>query len=201
MPAGSEPDRQRGACACATAARVVRRDEALTQSARAPEHRLDRLHRRRGERVRSRRPQRRDPAAIRRRAGSSSTRVAAKPADRRVLPRHHDLRRRHAEHRQRDVARRSVRLERDERANRAGERLGRRAEQPLRANPELAHAALDELALRRARAQTIDTRDASCVSRLSSSSPSSPCHSPPPDAIGEHDHAGAPAAVDDVGRP
>ena len=58
------------------------------------------------------------------------------------------------EHRQGDVLRRSVRLERDDRANRRRQRFRRATEEPLAREPELTHAALDERAAATAPAQT-----------------------------------------------
>ena len=97
------------------------------------------------------------------------------------------MRRRHAEHRQRDVARRSVDGQRDQRARRRGKRLRRRAEQ-ARARELAARGRRDPPAraatLRRRRSPR---RRPICDSRFSSTSPSSPCHSPPVDPVGE-DH-------------
>ena len=105
------------------------------------------------------------------------------------------MRRRHAEHRQRHVARRAVDLQRDERARAAGQRFRRRSEQPCAREVQLADAALDELALRRAGAHDDRAATPICVSRFSSSSPSSPCHSPPPTRSATTTIA-APAAAD-----
>ena len=76
-----------------------------------------------------------------------------KAGDGGVLPGDHDLRRRDAEDRQRDIARRPVRLERHDCAYRSGKRLRGRAEQAFTRDMQLPYAALDELPLRRTRTQ------------------------------------------------
>src|SRR6185503_13208823 len=124
--------------------------------------RLDHHRRRRRERVRSRRPERRHArpeTPPRRPVDEPGEREAG---ERRVLPRNHRLRRRHAEHGERDIARRSVDGERDERARARGERFGRGAEQPGAREAELADTFVDELPLRRAGAEEHGARRRAC---------------------------------------
>src|SRR5581483_9846406 len=109
-----------------------------------------RFHRCRGERVRSGRPERgdarREPTA-RRLVELTREREAA---ERRVLPRDDRMLRRYADDRERDIAWRRVGCECDERARAAGERFGRRADEPLAPDFQLGDATLDQLSLLRA---------------------------------------------------
>ena len=73
--------------------------------------------------------------------------VNAKPGDGGVFPGDDDLTRRNAENRQRDVARRNVELERDDRGRGGDERLAGGTKDARARNVKLAHAPLDEFAV------------------------------------------------------
>ena len=135
-----------------------------------PRDRFDHRRRGRGERVRPRRPQRGDA-----RVEPSPRRLVDEAREResrdgRVLPRDHGLRRRHAEHRQARRRAASRRPPARPAHARRGQRLRRRAEQAGARELQFADAALDELALRRARRRRSRALAAVCDSRFSSTS-------------------------------